>query len=107
VAASEGELADHWGEAFIPPDDRDAAGIVHAEAAREVGGRERLRANASASASEATGAGAGAGQAWPSAFACLCGAAFDAASKLDEHLLSAFTPAGRAGLDGRPHTLAS
>ncbi len=77
VAASDGELGDHWGEAFIPPDDRDAAGVVHAEAAREPDG----------------------GPSW----CCLCGDTFDHFGKLDTHLLDMFIPAGHVGLDGRAH----
>jgi hypothetical protein len=82
LAASDGELGDHWGEAFIPPDDRDAAGVVHAEAARGL--------------AEACRPGAG-------AVGCLCGDAFDHPGKLDDHLLTTFIPAGRVGRDGRRH----
>jgi hypothetical protein len=80
VAASGGELGDHWGEAFIPADDRDASGVVHAEAAREADG----------------------GPSWR----CLCGDAFDHLGKLDSHLLDMFIPADHVGLDCRAHALA-
>jgi hypothetical protein len=89
AAASDGELGDHWGEAFIPGDDRDPDGIAHAEVIRDGGGR-------------AYGAGPARG-----AFGCLCGDAFDQPGPLDEHLLAAFIPADRIGLDGRAHARAA
>jgi hypothetical protein len=94
AAASDGELGDHWGEVFIPPDDRDAAGIPHAEAARDAG---------------AGGPGTGWARRPVAAcvFACLCGDAFDHLGKLDEHLLTAFIPADRIGRDGRAHAPAA
>lgn len=82
VAAGPGELGDHWGEAFIPADDRDVAGVVHAEAARDA-------------------------SAGPLAYACLCGDAFGVLARLDDHLLSAFATADRVGLDGRSHAPAA
>jgi hypothetical protein len=89
VAASDGELGDHWGEAFIPPDDRDAAGILHAEVAGDV-------------AAGAPGVGGR-----RAVVACLCGDAFDHPGKLDNHLLTAFIPADRIGRDGRGHAPAA
>ena len=89
VAASDGELGDHWGEVFIPSDDRDVAGVLHAEAARD----------------PAVGApGAGGRRA---VVACLCGDAFDHLGELDNHLLTAFIPADRIGRDGRGHAPAA
>lgn len=88
VAARDGELGDHWGEAFIPPDDRDVAGVLHAEAARDA-------------APGAPGAGGRRAVA-----ACLCGDAFDHLGQLDDHLLTAFIPADRIGRDGRGHAAA-
>lgn len=87
-AASDGELGDHWGEVFIPPDDRDVAGVLHAEDARD---------------SAAGGPGAGGRR----AVACLCGDAFDHPGELDDHLLAAFIPADRIGRDGREHARAA
>jgi hypothetical protein len=94
VAASDGELGDHWGEAFIPPDDRDVAGIRHAEAARDA----------------AVGDGAGGGPesgGRQGVVACLCGDAFDHLDELDDHLLTMFIPADRVGRDGREHAHAA
>ena len=91
AAASDGELGDHWGEAFIPPDDRDAHGVTHAEATRD-------------DALSAPGTGAGPRMA---AFGCLCGEAFDCLGRLDDHVLTAFIPADRIGLDGRAHAPAA
>lgn len=89
VAASGGELGDHWGEAFIPPDDRDVAGVLHAEAASDGADRDG-----------AVGAPGADGR---RAVACLCGDAFGHLGELDDHLLAAFMPADRTGLDGRGH----
>jgi hypothetical protein len=114
AAASDGELGDHWGEAFIPADDRDASGVVHAETAREVAAKARAVigitspvADGSAATNDATSDDAHGTVLGPLAFACLCGAAFDVLAKLDEHLLSAFTPADRVGHDGRAHARAA
>ncbi|MCW2937000.1 MAG: hypothetical protein JWM19_7962 [Actinomycetia bacterium] len=71
-------LTDHLGEVFIPADSRDPDGQLHAETAGD-------------------------------ARACLCGyrapdsAALDAIDALDAHILSAFTPPGAIGPDGRQH----
>jgi hypothetical protein len=77
-AADADELAGHVVEMITPDDDRDAAGVVHAEAARDagdLGGPCR----------------------------CACGEEAPDALALDRHLLAAFGPAGRAGRDGRQH----
>jgi hypothetical protein len=109
-AASDGELGDHWGEAFIPPDDRDAAGVRHAEVTSDEAvsepGTSRiagLDADHTTSASRATTEDAGGARPRRAAFACLCGDAFDHLGKLDDHLLTAFIPADRIGFDGRIH----
>jgi hypothetical protein len=138
-AASDGELGDHWGEAFIPPDDRDANGVRHAEAARDTAGRDQAArgmgardqaADTEAAGAEAAGAArrglsaaaggagvadasgvtsqdAGGARPRPGPFACLCGEVFDHLGKLDDHLLGAFIPADRRGLDGRGHAPAA
>jgi hypothetical protein len=94
AAASDGELGDHWGEVFIPSDDRDAAGIAHAEAASDQG-------------AGTPGTGGARRAVVACVFACLCGDAFDHLGKLDDHLLTAFIPAGRIGLDGCAHAPAA
>jgi hypothetical protein len=114
MAASDGELGDHWGETFIPADDRDASGVVHAEATRdeavsapETSWIARPDADATTPASCATTENAGRAGSRRATFGCLCGDAFDCVGKLDDHLLTAFIPADRIGLDGLPHTPAA
>jgi hypothetical protein len=114
LAASDGELGDHWGEAFVPADDRDASGVAHAEAARDVAADARAvigiistAADGSAATNDAASDDPHGTVLEPLAFACLCGTAFEVLAKLDEHLLSAFTPADHVGLDGRAHALAT
>jgi hypothetical protein len=103
VAADCGDLADHWGEAFIPADDADPAGMRHAEAARE----PFPRPGPGGTRGPAAGIDGSDERAEPAAFACLCGAAFDHPGRLDAHLLEAFIPAGRIGLDGLAHAPAA
>ena len=84
-ASSADDLGDHLAEAFTPADDKGTDGKVHAEAA-----------------SETTAAGtAGATR----ALACLCGYLAGGITRLDAHLLAAFTPGDavdRAGVRHAP-----
>jgi|tagenome__1003787_1003787.scaffolds.fasta_scaffold20769066_2 hypothetical protein len=80
-AASSEDLADHLGEQFIPADDTDAGGQVHAEAAREQGATELARAG----------------------WRCLCGFGAPDLAGFDAHLLAVFTPPDRIGADARRH----
>ncbi|HEX4831319.1 MAG TPA: ATP-binding protein, partial [Trebonia sp.] len=81
VAATADEAYVHLSEAFIPADDRDPAGVVHAEAARE--------------SSEP-----------PLAFRCTCGHDAGGPLHLDIHIRQALAPESGLGLDGQRHDLA-
>jgi hypothetical protein len=80
-AASFEDLTDHLGEQFVPADDTDANGQVHAEAAHDRDAAGLVGAD------------------WK----CLCG--FDASdlAGFDAHLLAVFTPSDGIGADGRRH----
>jgi hypothetical protein len=93
AAAGDSELGDHWGEVFVPPDDRDVAGVLHAGAAGD--------------GAAGDGAAGGPGAGGRRGVACLCGDAFDHLGELDDHLLTAFIPADRIGRDGRGHASAA
>jgi hypothetical protein len=80
-AASAEDLTDHLGEQFIPADDTDADGQVHAEATREQGATELARVD----------------------WRCLCGFGAPDLAGFDAHLLSVFTPPDGIGADGRRH----
>ncbi len=81
-AADSDELSDHLREMFTPEDDKDASGQVHAEASRD---------HPSSRSAPAT------------AYQCLCGFTAGDIAGIDDHLLSAFTPAGSVGHDGDRH----
>jgi anti-sigma regulatory factor (Ser/Thr protein kinase) len=72
------ELGDHLQEMLSPDDDRDADGVIHAEASRDH-----------------------AGQVPP--HRCLCGHQAGDLAALDRHLLAVFTPADQIGRDGHQH----
>jgi hypothetical protein len=76
------ELSDHLHELFTPEDDKDASGQVHAEASRDH--------PSSHSAPVAV-------------YQCLCGFTAGDVTGIDDHLLSAFTPADSIGHDGDRH----
>lgn len=80
-AASTADLTDHLGEQFIPADDTDAGGQVHAEATRERDATGLARAD------------------WK----CLCGFGAPDLAGFDAHLLTVFTPPDGIGADGRRH----
>jgi hypothetical protein len=85
-AASTEDLTDHLGEQFIPADDTDAGGQVHAEAVREQatteqGTTELARAD----------------------WRCLCGFGAPDLPGFDAHLLAVFTPPDGIGADGHHH----
>jgi hypothetical protein len=78
------DLAAHFGEMFIPPDDVAPDGQVHAENARDT----------TCPAPK------------PATLTCRCGitTSFD---DFDQHLLDVFAPADRVGHDGHKHAPAN
>jgi hypothetical protein len=76
------DLAVHFGEMFIPPDDTAPDGQVHCETVRDQG----------------TAGGTTA----PVTLACRCGFT-GGIDDFDRHLLTVFAPGDRTGLDGKRH----
>ena len=85
-AADSHELGDHLREVFMPDNDTAQDGQAHAEAARD---------NPSPRPAP------------PAICQCLCGFTAVDLAGLDDHLLSAFTPADSIGYDGHEHVPAS
>jgi hypothetical protein len=77
------DLAMHFGELFIPPDDVAPDGQVHTEDERD----------------EKT-------PPWTT-FPCRCGFTATSRDAIDQHLINVFTPPDRIGLDGNRHAPAS
>jgi hypothetical protein len=80
------DLAIHFGEMFIPHNDTAPGGQVHNEAARDRGGPS--------------------GPTVPLILTCRCGYT-SGTDEFDHHLLAAFTPPDRIGLDGKRHAPAA
>lgn len=85
-AVGSDELGDHLREMFTSDSDTAPDGQVHAEAARD---------NPSPPSTP------------PAICQCLCGFTAVDMAGLDDHLLSAFTPADGIGYDGHEHVPAS